>query len=80
MMHLGQFMVPQEVKEHALKLLQCRSLLLTHAFNCTEPGGECQLSPLCDSIKRLLVHMKSCRNRSVNRVASIVRTVVRGAS
>lgn len=50
----------QEVKQHALRLLQCRLLLLTHASTCSKESGRCQLAPLCDSVRELLQHMQSC--------------------
>lgn len=55
----------QEVKQHALRLLQCRLLLLSHASKCTAQEGGCQLSPLCDSVRQLLDHMQHCRDRCV---------------
>lgn len=55
----------QEVKQHALRLLQCRLLLLSHASKCTAQEGDCQLSPLCDSVRQLLDHMQHCRDRCV---------------
>eukprot|EP00903_Cladosiphon_okamuranus_P015946 g14729.t1 len=51
-----------EVRQHALRLLQCRLLLLTHASTCSKEGGSCQLAPLCDSVRQLLQHLQSCRD------------------
>eukprot|EP00752_Nemacystus_decipiens_P012671 g11225.t1 len=51
-----------EVRQHALRLLQCRLLLLTHASTCSKEGGSCQLAPLCDSVRQLLHHLQSCRD------------------
>ncbi|CAB1120210.1 unnamed protein product [Ectocarpus sp. CCAP 1310/34] len=52
-----------EVKQHALRLLQSRLLLLTHASTCSENVGDCRLAPLCDSVQQLLRHMQSCGNK-----------------
>ncbi|CBN80125.1 conserved unknown protein [Ectocarpus siliculosus] len=52
-----------EVKQHALRLLQSRLLLLTHASTCSEDIGDCRLAPLCDSVQQLLRHMQSCGNK-----------------
>ncbi|CAM9195075.1 unnamed protein product [Ectocarpus fasciculatus] len=52
-----------EVKQHALRLLQSRLLLLTHASTCSEEIGDCRLAPLCDSVQQLLRHMRSCGNK-----------------
>ncbi|CAM9091953.1 unnamed protein product [Ectocarpus sp. 4 AP-2014] len=52
-----------EVKQHALRLLQSRLLLLTHASTCSENIGDCRLAPLCDSVQQLLRHMQSCGNK-----------------
>lgn len=53
----------QEVRQHALRLLQCRLLLLTHASTCSKEGGSCQLAPLCDSVRQLLQHLQCCRDQ-----------------
>lgn len=53
----------QEIKRHALRLLQCRVLLLAHASSCTQDNRKCQLSPLCESVRQLLGHMKRCKKR-----------------
>ncbi|CAM9253519.1 unnamed protein product [Ectocarpus sp. 13 AM-2016] len=67
---MGKEMVQQhpkatqaEVKQHALRLLQSRLLLLTHASTCSEDIGDCRLAPLCDSVQQLLRHMQSCGNK-----------------
>ena len=52
-----------DMKRHALRLLQCRVLLLAHASNCTHEKRKCQLSPLCDSVRQLLRHMQACMIR-----------------
>ncbi|CAM9578104.1 unnamed protein product [Scytosiphon promiscuus] len=52
-----------EVKQHALRLLQSRLLLLMHASTCAEEEGSCPLAPLCGSVQQLLDHMQSCGQR-----------------
>ncbi|CAM9841817.1 unnamed protein product, partial [Hapterophycus canaliculatus] len=51
-------------KQHALRLLQSRLLLLTHAATCDEEEeGSCPLAPLCGSVRQLLSHMQSCGHK-----------------
>ncbi|CAM9292533.1 unnamed protein product, partial [Choristocarpus tenellus] len=52
-----------QVRDHALRLLQCRLLLLLHSSRCTKKEGVCQGFALCKAVQGLLRHMCDCNKR-----------------
>ncbi|CAM9185139.1 unnamed protein product [Phaeothamnion confervicola] len=49
-----------EARRHAIRLLQSRLLLLTHAGQCAAAEGACPAYERCHNVRGLLAHLRKC--------------------